>query len=71
MIELVTSLDEKMERFNRRNHLFPSPLSPQLFLAHLKGLEQFAGKKVLEIGGSRHFNMCGFFSRIRNRLYKY
>ena len=61
IIKPVRDLAEKIERFDRRNRLFPSPLSPQLFLAHLKGLKQFAGKKVLEIGGSHHYNMDDFF----------
>jgi len=61
IIEPVTSLDEKIKRFDKSNRLFPMPLSPQLFFAHLKGIEQFASGKVLEIGGSTHFNMGGFF----------
>jgi hypothetical protein len=62
MIEPVTSLDEKIERLKRNKSVLPQSFIPNMFLAHLKGLENFAGKKVLEIGGREKLNLASFFS---------
>lgn len=48
-------LDDKFDKFE---------FTSNLFLAHLEGLEQFAGKKVLEIGGTDEINTHDFFSSI-------
>ncbi len=61
MIEPVTNLDEKIERLNERRPRPAGSFIPRMFLAHLKGLENFSGKKVLEIGGSNFFNLADFF----------
>ncbi len=49
MIVPILDAAEKKERFNSRLDL---NLSARLFYAHLQGLEHFAGKRVLEIGGT-------------------
>ncbi|HIG93346.1 MAG: hypothetical protein QT02_C0003G0045 [archaeon GW2011_AR9] len=41
-----------------------SPYSQSIILADLNGLEQCAGKRVLEIGGSDEENLAGFFLSI-------
>ena len=54
MIIPVTEETERIERYEAEIKLsYPAIF----FQAHLQGIEQFAGKKVLEIGGVRNPNM--------------
>ena len=66
MIELVTSLDEKLERLQKagKEFLFKSHFPISRFVAHLRGLENFAGKKVLEIGAEDDANTFHLFESI-------
>ena len=55
-------LEERKKRFLSRGNKFD--FVSDLFLAHLGGLEQSAGKKVLEIGGTDDQNLHDFFSSV-------
>jgi len=63
-IHVVTSLEERLERARRFDQVYglkPYSLSLRQFLAHVDGLGQLAGKKILEIGGTDKQNMADYF----------
>ncbi len=64
----VTDLEERTRRFIEAWR-FPvteaiTAFATQKFYAHLAGLEQFAGKRVLEIGGTDVHNLADYFMRM-------
>lgn len=69
MIEIYTMnltllpLEERKRRF-LSDEMDKFDFASNQFFAHLDGLKHFAGKKVLEIGGTDDMNTYGFFSSI-------
>lgn len=64
----VTDLEERTKRSIEAwgfpvNEAFIA-FATQKFYAHLRGLERFAGKRVLEIGGTEAHNLADYFGRI-------
>ena len=62
MIELVATIDERLQRYREYGfEFFPGDMTVVNYLAHLKGLDSFCGKKVLEIGAEDGRNTSEFF----------
>ncbi len=62
-IHPVLRLEERLERARHFSavHGSSEPYSLCQFLAHVTGLEEAAGKRVLEIGGTDRQNMAAYF----------
>lgn len=68
IISPITDLEERTKRSFEAwkfpvNEAFTA-FATQKFYAHLLGLEQFAGKRVLEIGGTEAHNLADYFMRL-------
>lgn len=55
----ITNIDERVNRILQKPRKMGYPL--ETVYAHLNGLETFAGKRVLEIGGAEDCNLAKYF----------